>query len=507
MRWGDYIKRTAVRRVAWIVVGVLVYAVLGWFADAQAQARSCPSGGDCSRQEAYAAAMQRSTNFIASGACGQHGGEPLVRGPFNTQTNWPFYVSSYQCYDPNGNLGSWTNTPAPSNHYYPSGDECPVGTEWRDDLKQCFDPSECLARNQQPGFGVPTTRPWASSCRAGCMLAMDSSQGYSCTTHGGKQVCSGSLTWTGDTCSPDPQNPEELEDEDTSDDPKERCEWFGGEAGAGGQNFCKKPDGRECYTIQGGNRAGQQVCWRPGEAGRKVSGDTAITRAPGPTEPPPPDPPPGEHFEKVAESVTTTTTNTTGGSSSSSTVTARQDRTHYGTDAGGPGAPDQSEGAGGGEGEEGEGSFSGGADCGAEPACSGDPILCGIAKQQWLMRCDGYDTGLDDLDYTGWNASVDSIIADAEADGDGPTDGIWTDEDGDPFEGAREVRDENWMVDQLDNTRFLTSAGCPTVEPFTVAGVSVPINLAPLCNLLSSMAGLVIALAYFIAFRIMAGAA
>lgn len=123
------------------------------------------------------------------------------------------------------------------------------------------------------------------------------------------------------------------------------------------------------------------------------------------------------------------------------------------------------------------------------------------------MRCDGYDTGLDDLDYTGWNASVDSIIADAEADGDGPTDGIWTDEDGDPFEGAREVRDENWMVDQLDNTRFLTSAGCPTVEPFTVAGVSVPINLAPLCNLLSSMAGLVIALAYFIAFRIMAGAA
>nr|WP_305068778.1 virulence factor TspB C-terminal domain-related protein [Luteimonas sp. Y-2-2-4F] len=49
------------------------------------------------------------------------------------------------------------------------------------------------------------------------------------------------------------------------------------------------------------------------------------------------------------------------------------------------------------------------------------------------------------------------------------------------------------------------AGSCPTIPSIDVGGVSIPFDLAPLCTLLASLSYLVLALAYFMAFRIMAG--
>lgn len=283
---------------------------------------------------------------------------------------------------------------------------------------------------------------------------------------------------------------------DLDNPPQEECVWFGGEAGAGGQAFCKKADGRECYTIQGGNRAGQQVCWAPGEAGRKVAGDTAITRGPGPNEPPQPDPPPGESMEKVGDSVTVETTTNTASGSSSTTTTTRQDRTMYGTDAGGPGAPDHSEGPGGEGSGEGDGSWSGGNDCSAPPACAGDAIQCGIGLQVWTMRCEGGEGG----EFGDWVAEIDGAIAAGDGDGDPDEGEMLEHADPDTWREVRVVDDEG-----LDDSGFGLDRSCPQLPAVQVGPTSLQFNLGPICNFLSALSGLVLALAYFVAAKIIAG--
>ena len=190
MMWGDYIKRTAVRRVVWIVVGVALYALLSAFGIARAQ--SGP-GTYPSRGEAYAACMAWGSNYTApeggvwdcwvnESARRYNGGHKQAGGGsgcvWNCSTGGFLWVTA-----------------------------CPNGGEWRDDLKRCFDPAECLARNQQEGFGVPTTRGWQSKCVAGCTLSFDPNQGRVCATVNGQLTCSGSLQWTGDQCDLPPGQP------------------------------------------------------------------------------------------------------------------------------------------------------------------------------------------------------------------------------------------------------------------------------------------------------------
>lgn len=490
MDWGRYIKRTAVRRVVWIVVGLAVYAALSAFGVAHAQANPCPNwdANTGTQMEAYSCAMQA----VAQRQAQYHPSCRLQTNiPYGSGNIWGRYAVECQT----GPHNSWSTF-----EYFMfllEHDGCPEGSTFRDDLGRCFGDDECLNRNDNligNGNAIYSVSGSGNVCLDGCSFGPVGGNSSCASALGQGLGCSAKWHFTGAQCFADPpDDPPDLENP-----PQEKCVWFGGEAGAGGQAFCKKADGRECYTIQGGNRAGQQVCWAPGEAGRKVAGDTAITRGPGPNEPPQPDPPPGESMEKVGESVTVETTTNTASGSSTTTTTTRQDRTMYGTDAGGPGAPDQSEGPGsGGEGEgEGEGSWSGGNDCSAPPACSGDPIQCGIGLQVWTMRCEAGEDG----EFGDWVSEIDGAIAAGDGDGD-PDEGEMLDHaDPDTWREVRVVDDEG-----LDDSGFGLDRSCPQLPAVQVGPTSLQLNLGPICSFLSALSGLVLALAYFVAAKIIAG--
>lgn len=496
MDWGKYIKRTVVRRVVWIVVGVAVYAVIGFFSDARAQDySSCfdpsVSSATCpTREDAYTQAKAHSQyqcdnsgSWECLGVEGAQvfdiGGRLAVRYPYRQR---------------NPSTGGERTQQA---GYRMWATECAPGSIWRDDVGACFNEDTCRNRNDNLiGHGNAIYSGFGSGnvCLDGCSFGPKGGNSSCAAALGQDLGCAAAFHFTGAQCFMDsPENPPDLENP-----PQEKCVWFGGEAGAGGQAFCKKADGRECYTIQGGNRAGQQVCWAPGQAGRKVAGDTAITRGPGPNEPPQPDPPPGESMEKVGDSVTVETTTNTPSGSSTTTTTTRQDRTMYGTDAGGPGAPDQSEGPGsGGEGEgEGEGSWSGGNDCSAPPACSGDPIQCGIGLQVWTMRCEAGEDG----EFGDWVGEIDGAIAAGDGDGDPDEGEMLEHADPDTWREVRVVDDEG-----LDDSGFGLDRSCPQLPAVQVGPTSLQLNLGPICNFLSALSGLVLALAYFVAAKIIAG--
>lgn len=261
---------------------------------------------------------------------------------------------------------------------------CPAGTEWREDLKLCFDPSECMARNQQEGFGVPTTRPWRDECIAGCKLAFDNSQGSVCTTlPNGSMSCAGSLQWTGEQCSV-PPGAEPVEDAPPTRPDQATCTPAGS-----GQSFCIKPSGEQCYSASNG----REVCWRPNETGEKSDRDVLQKRNPGPTEIPPSNQnlPTGDTLEKSGDSVTTDTTRTQGNTSTTTTTTTTNYQTQYGTN---PGTGDQgapADGSGGDEGGEGDsesGSVDGGGDCDSPPIVrGGDPVQAAVVNQTWATRC------------------------------------------------------------------------------------------------------------------------
>lgn len=486
VNWGKYIKRTAVRRVVWIVVCTAVYALLSFFQVAHALVYEHQT-----RTEAYAACQ----SALSSRTGANPGMEVVQACTLGASGSQPAYVCQLRDASTNVHVGCASFNPQQGYEdffvYYDDG--CPAGAEWREDLGRCFDPEECLNRNDSRD-NANRVETFFEGCIDGCMMGPVLPASCSSIIGEPGQLCAARYEYTGASCAipPPPEPPQ--------DDPAERCVWFGGQAGQGGQAFCKKPDGRECYTIQGGNRAGQQVCWAPGEAGKKVAGDTAMTRAPGPNEPPPPDPPPGESMEKVGDSVTTETTTQTPSGSSTSTTTTRQDRTMYGTDAGGPGAPDHSEGPGGegsGEGDgEGEGSWSGGNDCSAPPACAGDAIQCGIGLQVWTMRCEG--GGGDE--FGDWVAEIDGAIAAGDGDGDPDEGEMLEHADPDTWREIRVVDDEG-----LDDSGFGLDRSCPQLPAVQVGPASLQFNLGPICSFLSALSGLVLALAYFVAAKIIAG--
>ena len=156
MNWGRYIKRTAVRRIVWIVVGVVVYAAMGIFTDAAAHT----GAGHSSRQEAYqhceAHPLDLSTNPNY---------QPLQRRcQLNDQGD------AYQLQARNHTTGQW----AYFGHFFGWADECPGGGTWDDEFKTCND---CVSR--PVGQLNVNTSIWGSVpsyCEASCLMATSDPQ-------------------------------------------------------------------------------------------------------------------------------------------------------------------------------------------------------------------------------------------------------------------------------------------------------------------------------------------
>lgn len=515
------------RRTAFLFVS----AVLAYFIISPAFAATVPgdvctaptSQATCTRQEAYSEAnnLTRLTSYCQSIYAQSYA--KILQLILETPVQ---YRRQFSCnYTANNSLLFNDTT-------YHSFLPCPAGTEWFDSLQKCDKP--CSARNADLGTSVVK---WASSgdsqCIAECkfQIVSDYQTRAITATVGGNTVSAGTLhggiwEYTGDRC-PAGTPPQPQEDEK----PKTECT-----PAANGQTYCIRPNGDSCATSS----SGRMICWRPSETGSKTDGANTQTNTNGNQSPNPPE---GSQHTSSQHITTTTTNNTSTTTINTYTTTsgAPAGSTNQGTQVGPDGKPPASgDGSGPGPGGDGDGeddnSASGGGNCETPPITSGDPIIGMVVTQTWATRCaveagnaakvtgdvgnckapfsvEGTNAnavklramraqicGPDSVANAGDAFDFQSTDAANAADGDEPTD----EEPDDPFADSKIERDGNWFLDKLDATGFLGGGTCPADMTISVGAGSILLSLGPICTMLSAISGLVLALAYLIAFRIMA---
>lgn len=517
---ADVFCSAFVRRLAYL----LALVVVGWLAlgDAHAQDYSnCLDSskywyreGCATREDAYAGAKAAAARKAAE----QYGANATFVG-FTAYPNW--VSAAYRM--PSGHIPtaerSWSA-------------ECPASLEWFESENKCMQP--CLDRNPStpPNYGYWTLQSAGTSmCKSGCSFQ----RGEILETRG-FQVCgSGQCTagpsqvravwsYSGAKCSAQPTDPPPPADDDVSCTPA-----------TANQTYCIRPNGENCYTAS----SGRMICWKPAEHGTKTDGPTTQTNNAGDEQP---NPPPGSQHTSTVKTSTSTTTNTTITTTNTYTTTsgAPAGSTNQGTAVGPDGKPVSGGGNGTGDGSgDGDGednSAGGGGDCESPPITSGDAILGMVATQTWATRCaveagnaakvtgdignckqpfsvEGTNAnavklramrvqicGPDSVANAGDAFDAQSIDAANAGDGDEPTD----EEPDDPFADSKIERDGNWLLDKLDASGFLGGGTCPADRTIAVGAGSIQLSLGPICSMLSAISGLVLALAYLIAFRIMA---
>lgn len=144
-----------------------------------------------------------------------------------------------------------------------------------------------------------------------------------------------------------------------------------------------------------------------------------------------------------------------------------------------------------GNGNESDNSASGGGTCAAPPACAGDGIACATLYQQWQTRC------------------AIERLSEELASGNGGTGQEPGDDDETTDWGAGDGSKPSWQEVNVNSTMFDTSGfmgggSCPTWGPVEILGVSYPLPQVH-CSILSWIGYLVVAVAFVIAARIIAG--
>lgn len=469
------IKETVMRRIVWILTGLAVYALLSLvgIGKAHAQAGGCnatvaPNNAGSSHvtaAEAYSACMASGTGpqkyvlmmenqHATFTECKQQG----TLYNFKRHYTVRYLNGSGVCtVSHNENFSGYT-----FQNY-----NCPQGQEWSSATNTCFampTQEQCLARNvdaQKPTVILFT----GSDCIQNCKYAMLTPG--TVTSVNPWTVSSGTTGYTGESCSTAPITPPI----DPTKPPEQKC------IPHGSLTMCVQPDGRHCYNAT----TGRQICWNPGETGEKTDGPIKQTVAPGTNTPVPSPPKPGDTQTPVGNPSTTTITkdgrtitttvinNTTGSGSDAGPSNTGTPSTGTGTTP----APDPGD-------DEAPGTASGGATCGAPPACSGDAILCAINEQTWRARC----------------ATDDDTTAPLVGDGgtDEPASGV--------IEDGTEVGAEG-----LDNSGFGWVRACPASTDFQVFGQSYNFDSqGVLCNWLQIGGALMLLFGALAAFRILAGA-
>lgn len=232
MNMREYIKRTAVRRVVWIVVGVVLYALIGWINQAWAQSGT-------SKEEAY-------NNCMA--AQGASGPESQRAGPNEcevgtTGSNRNYWSCSFM--RTNGVPSSC------GSHYWTY--VCPEGGVWNETTKKCFGGCE----NEPPLTNQGAVGSFFL-CSGGCRYEQDA-LGL-CLGDGATMWCRAS-TWTptGGQCEVGDSTPRPINPNDRS------CYTPPG----GNYVHCADPNGRECVTTA----RGTVLCWDRDQTGPRMTGD------------------------------------------------------------------------------------------------------------------------------------------------------------------------------------------------------------------------------------------
>lgn len=240
--------------------------------------------------------------------------------------------------------------------------------------------------------------------------------------------------------------------------------------------------GGSCYdsandqycAVDGG---GSQVCV-PGKAARSPSGacvssGSATVCAGTPRAPAPPSPPASPISDPSTE-IKSSDNYTSKGDAGNQTTAVNvfspgNSKTGSGQGTGDDGPAKASSSAG-------SGSASGGADCNSPPACSGDAVMCGVLRQQWLTRC-----GPDKTDKNG-NGQPD-----------------WTevsDSDGDqynvaPTDSSKVFKSETIDTSNIDQTSWAGNT-CPDLGSAEIFGTSWTPDTTLFCKWLSFIRGAVL---------------
>lgn len=142
-----------------------------------------------------------------------------------------------------------------------------------------------------------------------------------------------------------------------------------------------------------------------------------------------------------------------------------------------------------------------GGDCNSPPSCTGDAVMCGIARETWRNRCSAKqsaDQAHKDLTGNGPPQDFDQLKT-KYGQGD-----VWTDNPGQGDGGVGDAANQG----NYDQSGFGYSRQCPLKDITVSAGRvgTFTIRLADLCVVGDWVRGLVIAMALYAAFCITRGA-
>lgn len=377
MSIAEILKRTLVRRIAYIVVA----ATLAWFGLGEARAEVGPVCKPknvqgvwvCDQGIAYdqANVLQNFTDRCNTDYA-QHPYKRAVNlaviGPITSGDQY-FYRASATCQISSNGTTWTTGQMLVFEHYYGKG---------------------CAARNaetewiNQEGGPRLATMECSGGCRWELQAPYRTSENKLISDGSTHTIYYGKIEWTGATC---PTNTPDLNWKENVKPKEQECVPAGS-----GQTYCVKKTGENCYTLI----SGRMKCWRPGQTGEATDGSVLQIAKNGPTPPNGPNqpPPPGENWVQGpgTSNVTTdtvnnvmTTTNITNYSSSGGSPAGAGNTGEANTGESGNG---QSGGIPGGTGDSGSDNTSvGGQNCGSAPVSSGDPLLSQIAYQAWATRC------------------------------------------------------------------------------------------------------------------------
>ncbi|TAA08850.1 virulence factor TspB C-terminal domain-related protein [Pseudoxanthomonas winnipegensis] len=431
---------------------------------------------DKTRGEAYSACVSNANSVVA----GSSGTLRIPSGGACLVNEWGnrYLCSLDQTFD-GGTTWAARNAGCGDEFFSP----CPATAPW-DETSHTCKVNNCANAVQLTNTAFVGQAGSPLPCSGGCEYKADSNIGPAVELTSSITVFRGGSNWkpTGNTCT--------VDNEQTPYDPKRQtCVATGG-------NYmeCARPDGSHCVTVNG-----RTLCWNNAETGPKITADgkVAADREKAPTQPTPPkaqvDP------QVVNQSTTTINGNTYNTNTYSGSGNAGgQPNTGTGSSNGESPAP--------GDKDDGDkGSVSGGGDCTAAPACSGDVVECAVLYQQWLTRCNRGE-GIEGDGTTEAENALNDRTGEGDPDftpfGGGPNGAIW------PASHAAEWQEtikEEDVASKLDATGLGLQRTCPIATDARVGQSVLSISFAPICDLLIKFSNLVVALGYMLGIRIMLG--
>lgn len=259
---GVNIGQTIVRRVVWVVVGVVVYAILGLFTG-NARAANPPGATSCTSSACYyvdqGAAYSGCMSVANSAVQAWNGTRGYVQPKCDSSgTSYVCYIKVQ--YSAGQDPANWTACGTARGAAYVSthiwSNACPVDQPWNETTKSCGSP--CA---NAPDLGPQSVTGSTMACSGGCQYDQRSPGGIDiCIGSGATMYCSASV-WkkTGNTCTATDKPV------DNFDPNKPVCAALEG----GTASECVKPSGEHCVV----GARGTTMCWSPGETGPRVTAD------------------------------------------------------------------------------------------------------------------------------------------------------------------------------------------------------------------------------------------